>query len=99
MKPTEDPQHLARSKRAELLSTVGAGVLGAGLALLIAEQLAPYAVAILIVGLAAHAWGMLWKHQLESQAATARLWWAELLYWSCWVALAVLVVVIAVRSF
>ena len=98
LKSTEDPQHVAPRKRAELLSAVGAGVLGAGLALLIAELLAPYAVAILIVGLCAHAWGMFWKHRLESQASSVRLWWAELLYWSCWVALALLVVVIAMRS-
>ena len=68
------------------------------LALLFAELLAPYAVAILIVGLCAHAWGMFQKHQLEGRASSARLWWAELLYWSRRVALALLVVVMAVCS-
>lgn len=93
-----ESQDVARTKRAELLSAVGAGVLGAGLALLFTEFLAPYAVAILVVGFLAHAWGMFQKHQLESQAQAVHLWWAEVLYWLCWVALAVLVVVIAIRQ-
>lgn len=92
-----EAQQLAPIKRAELLSSVGAGVLGAGLALLLAEALAPYAVAILLVGLCAHAGGMFEKHRRERQAQSARLWWAEGLYWSCWFALAALAVVIAVR--
>jgi len=97
MQTTYDAQQFASTKRAELLSSVGAGVLGAGLALLAAEALAPYAVAILLVGLGAHAWGMFEKHRLERQAHSARLWWAETLYWSCWFALAALAIVIATR--
>ena len=61
-------KRVAKSKRAELLSSVGAGVLGAGIALLLAKALAPYAVAILLIGLGAHAYGMFEKHQLERQA-------------------------------
>jgi hypothetical protein len=87
---------LARIKRAELLSSVGAGVLGAGLALLLAEALAHYAVAILLIGLVAHAFGMFQKHRLERQADGARVWWAEVFYWLCWLAIAALVLVILV---
>lgn len=91
--------HTARVKRAELLSSVGAGVLGAGLALLLAAVLRPYALAILLVGLAAHAWGMYRKHQLERRAPATRLWWSEALYVLCWLALAALAFWIALDQF
>lgn len=81
MEATIESEHIARTKKAELLSSVGAGVLGAGIALLFANLLAPYAVAILLVGLLAHSWGMFQKHWLEKQAESVRLWWAEALYW------------------
>jgi len=97
MQATYEARQLASTKRAELLSSVGAGVLGAGLALLLAEALAPYAVAILLVGLCAHAWGMFERHRLERQVRAARLWWVEALYWSCWFALAALAIAIATR--
>lgn len=91
-----ESEHIARTKRAELLSSVGAGVLGAGLALLFANVFAPYAVAILLVGLVSHTWGMYQKHRLETRAQSIRLWWAEALYWFCWLALAALLLVIVV---
>ena len=89
---------VARTKRAELLSSVGAGVLGARLALLFAEALKSYALAILLVGLLAHASGMYQKHQLESRSGSGRVWWVEALYWLCWLALAVLLLFILVRQ-
>lgn len=90
MKPPPPYVHTARIKRAELLSSVGAGVLGAGLALLLAAVLQPYAPAILLAGLAAHGWVMYRKHQLERGAPATRLWWSEALYVLCWLAFAVL---------
>jgi len=102
MQPQTEPrslgEHVARTNRAELLSSVGAGVLGAGLALLFAEALKPYAVTILLVGLLAHAWGMYQKHQLDSQRASIRVWWVEALYWLYWLAVAALLLVILVRE-
>jgi hypothetical protein len=89
---------VTRTKRAELLSTVGAGVLGAGLALLFAEVLKVYAVAILLVGLLAHTWGMFQKHQLERQVQSDSVWWVEALYWFCWLALAALLLFVVVRQ-
>lgn len=41
---------VAGLKKAELLSSVETGVLGAGIALLVAEVLEPFAVAILTIG-------------------------------------------------
>lgn len=43
--------HIARIKKAELLSSIGAGVLGAGIALLLTKFLTPYAIPILLIGL------------------------------------------------
>ena len=43
--------HITHLKRAELLSSLGAGVLGAGVALLLANLLTPYAIPILLLGL------------------------------------------------
>ena len=87
----------ARMKRAETTSAIGAGVLGAGLALLFPDVLRSYAVPILVLGLVMHSWGMYDKHRLEASAAL-RVWWVAALYWGCWVALlGLLVYVIATR--
>ena len=91
--------HLTRVKRAELLSSLGAGVLGAGLALLWSSQLAPLAIPILLLGLISHAVGMSQKHALEQQSVVTRIWWVETLYWFCWLALAALVIWIVIRQF
>ena len=91
--------HTARIKRAELLSSLGAGVLGAGIALLLPNQLAPYAIPILLLGLISHSVGMSQKHGLEQQGEVVRIWWAEALYWFCWLALAALLVWIVIRQF
>lgn len=88
----------ARLKRAETTSAIGAGVLGAGLALLFPDLLRSYAVPILVLGLVMHSWGMFDKHRLEVNEGAVRIWWVEALYWGCWVALAgLLVYVIATR--
>jgi hypothetical protein len=91
--------HVARIKRADLLSSLGAGVLGAGIALLLPNQLVPYAIPILLLGLISHAVGMSQKHGLEQQGEVVRVWWAEALYWLCWLGLAVLLLLIVVRQF
>lgn len=92
-----DTQHPAQIKRAELLSSFGAGILGAGIGLLLANALAGYAPMILLLGLAAHSIGMFKKHQLE-QGRYVRVWWVDSLYWLCWLALAVLLLFIVIRT-
>jgi ABC-type phosphate/phosphonate transport system permease subunit len=89
----------SRIKQAELLSTVGAGVLGAGLALLLLRWLAPFAVLIAIVGLAAHVWGMFTKHRIESAENVQRAPWESFVYWACWLILAGLIAYIAATAF
>jgi hypothetical protein len=86
-------EHAGQMKRAELLSSLGAGVLGAGIALLLANLLANYAIPILLLGIVAHMVGMSQKHALEQQGNTS-VWWVEGLYWFCWLALAVLLLYI-----
>ncbi len=77
-------------KRADLLSTLGAGVLGAGLALVFREWLAEFGVTFLLTGLLSHSWGMYAKHRLEQQADANLAAWERRLYWLCWVALILL---------
>lgn len=74
-------------KRAELTAVIGASVLGGGVALFLDGALKPYALPILLLGFLVHGWGMYDKHRLESRSGSARLWWAEWLYWGCLVAL------------
>ena len=71
--------HIAHVKQAELLSSIGTGVLGAGIALLLANQLVSYAVPIILLGLLSHAAGMFQKHGLEQQSEVVRVWWVEAL--------------------
>jgi len=92
-----DTQHVTQVKRAELLSSLGAGILGAGIGLLLANTLAGYAPLILLLGLVAHSIGMFKKHQLE-QGGQVRIWWVDALYWLCWLALAVLLIYIITRQ-
>ncbi len=93
---TNTKENIGPIKRAELLSSLGAGVLGAGIALLLANILANYAIPILLLGLVAHTVGMSRKHSLEQQVNQTRVWWVEGLYWFCWLALAALLLYILI---
>jgi hypothetical protein len=75
-----------RVKAADLLSGLGAIVLGAGLALVAPTWLRAYALPTLIVGLVVHGAGMSLKYRFES-GQNERLWWERLLFWLCWVIL------------
>lgn len=73
--------------RAELLGSVGAGVLGAGLAMLFKTTLATLGVPLLVVGGAVHVLGMYQKHQLDASEAAAEPRWTTWAYWTCWLLL------------
>lgn len=77
-------------KQLDLLSGLGAGVLGAGIALLFAYRLESYALPILLVGLIAHGWAMFAKGRVELQAQIERPKWAVAAEWACWLLLAAL---------
>lgn len=85
-----------RIKKAELLGSVGALVVGVGLGLLFTNFLKPYTVPALLIGLLMHGWGMFDKHRLERSSSDVRIWWQEFLYWFCWITLFALILYIAV---
>jgi hypothetical protein len=83
-------EQTARGKHADLASAAGAGLLGAGLGVLLAQFARPYAIPLVAIGILLHGWGMLEKGRLESGKTMPR--WATALYWLCWLALAALAV-------
>jgi hypothetical protein len=85
-------------KTAELLSSLGAGILGGGVFLLFADRLAPYAAYTVVIGIAAHSVGMYRKHQLEARSSINTAWWSAALYWGCWAALAGSIALLVARS-
>lgn len=83
-------------KLAELTSSIGAGVLGVGIGILIATIAGGLAMPAIAVGLALHLWGMLDKHRAER--GTPQPAWSVATYWVCWIALAGLVGFLALRT-
>ncbi|ODT04528.1 MAG: hypothetical protein ABS52_04560 [Gemmatimonadetes bacterium SCN 70-22] len=97
--PTDlaDRRHRARLKRAELVSSTGAGALGAGLGALAVAYVGRYAVVLIVAGAVLHAWGMRERHRIEREGGGERVWWFEALYWSCWIALLIIAALIVAR--
>jgi hypothetical protein len=75
---------------AELMSSLGAGILGVGIGVLAADYLRRLDLTILVAGLLFHAWGMTEKHRLENQNGAPGVWWWTFLFWICWLFLLVL---------
>jgi hypothetical protein len=90
---------ITRRKAAELLSTVGALVIGIGVGLWLPAVGAPLAAATLVVGVVSHALGMYEKNRIETQAGEAVPEWSRALYWLCWAALAAVVAWLALDFF
>jgi hypothetical protein len=84
-----------RLRTADLTSSLGAGVLGLGIGVLLASRLGGLGLPILVIGLLLHAWGMTDKHRIEARRGAANVWWSTLLYWICWGALAALAAYVA----
>ena len=76
--------HLAEG--AQLASGLGAGLLGAGRALLLPASLRAFGLPLLVVGLLIHWVGMTLHHRLESRTGAASG-WERALFWSCWMIL------------
>ena len=87
----------SQQKRAELAGAAGAGVLGAGLGVLLAQWAAPYGSPLILVGILMHGWGMLEKHRLEMGAEIP--FWSKALYWGCWIFLGTLMIWIGITVF
>ena len=90
--------NVSKLKRADLLSTTGAAVAGAGLALLFQDYLVSYAAWLLVAGIVAHGMAMVLKRRLEHHGPTDRLVWVEVAYWLCWIVLAGLLALVLVRA-
>jgi hypothetical protein len=90
----EHRRRAATVKLAEVLSVVGAGVLGAGLALLAPEVLRPYVVWLIAVGVLVHGLGMTLKHRAERTQRAMPV-WERALFIACWVVLAALALILA----
>lgn len=87
-----------RIKQLDILSGLGAGVLGAGLALLFASYLQRFAIPALLIGIAAHGWAMFAKSRLERQANIRLPEWAAWAERVCWLLLAGLVLYVGYAS-
>ena len=92
---------IVRMKRADLAGSGGAGILGAGLGMLLmdllqAELATSVALALAAVGAALHGWGMYEKHRIEGGMEIPR--WSRALYWTCWVALGILLLWISLAA-
>lgn len=85
----------SKLKQLELLGGVGAGILGAGVALLFARWVLPYAVPMLVVGMVTHGWAMFTKVRLEREAHEVQPRWATASEWACWIMIAALIFYIA----
>jgi hypothetical protein len=79
----------AAIKSAELVSGLGAIVLGVGIGLLVPMPLRIHALPLLAAGVLVHGAGMSLKYRLEARQGEA-LWWETALFWLCWAILAVL---------
>jgi hypothetical protein len=88
----------AAAKTADLSSGIGAGILGLGLGVLLAEDLQPIAGIVLVLGAVLHGWGMWSKHHLERADAVELPHWRIVLYWICWLGLAAIAVLIVTRA-
>ncbi|MDE2082287.1 MAG: hypothetical protein KGI90_13125 [Burkholderiales bacterium] len=82
-------------KAAELVSGLGAIVLGAGAALMLPEWLRAHALPLLAVGALVHGFGMTLRYRLERRDGPP-LWWERALFWLCGFGLAALGLWIAV---
>ena len=93
---------IARTKKADLAGSGGAGILGAGLGVLLMELARPafaaaLALALIVVGAVLHGWGMYERHRIEHGMEVP--WWSRALYWLCWIALGILLAWISLAAF
>jgi uncharacterized membrane protein YecN with MAPEG domain len=92
-------QPCARVKQAELMSSLGAGLLGFGLGAMVAPFVADLALLVLVAGALMHGWGMYNKHANERALGQAETLWMKALYWLCWLILAGLAAMLITRLF
>jgi hypothetical protein len=77
----------SRLRFAEITSSIGAGIIGVGIGVLLASRIGKLAIPTLMLGALLHAWGMFDKHRIERSSSATDPWWSRALCWVCWVAL------------
>ena len=85
MERTVEP--VGRIKRAEILGSAGAGILGMGLGAMLSDRVSAVAVPLVALGASMHALGMWQRHRLDLAVGAELPRWSNALYWSCWGAL------------
>ena len=80
----------AQAGAASLLSTIGAGVAGAGIGILLANPLAGAGWPLLVAGLIAHGVGMIGNRRAQASQGYRPGRMEGLAYWSCWAGIAAL---------
>lgn len=97
---TGNEAHLAWN-RASILSSAGAGLAGLaglGLGALWPQLVAGLAGLALALGLAIHVAGMVAKRRAERADRHEPRLWEQIAYWSCWIAIAVLLAWLLLRA-
>jgi hypothetical protein len=89
---------MTRLKLAELTSGVGALMLGIGFGALLPAWFGGSAWLTTLVGLFLHAFGMWDKHRLERQRGMVQPRWLSFLYWTCWLLLAAVLLIVLARG-
>lgn len=87
----------ARERWAETTSSLGAGILGAGLGATFATYLGPMGLLLIGLGGFMHVWGMWDMRRMERAAGAVRPVWSTALYWICWLLLAGLAIRLGLR--
>jgi hypothetical protein len=87
-----------REKLAEVTSGIGAGILGVGIGIYLADRLVGMAIWFVLLGVTLHGWGMFDRHRSLATATGKLPWWWQGLYAVCWVGLAALLVYAFVRG-
>lgn len=82
-------------KRISLVSSLGAGILGAGVALLFANALQPFAVPALLVGMVVHGGAMVAMMRTERMPAEMKPRWVVATEWTCWLLMLALLAYVA----
>jgi drug/metabolite transporter (DMT)-like permease len=85
----------AQVKQTELLSAIGAAVLGVGIGVLLGPRLQGWGFSLVLAGALAHGVGMYRKHRLEDETRAV---WENVLYWTCWILLLALLIALAIQE-
>jgi hypothetical protein len=95
MSRSQNERSTNRRRLAELTSAVGAGILGLAIGAIFADFFEGLGLALLVVGVLLHGWGMTDKHRLEAGVPTVL--WSTAVYWFCWIFLAAIAVYLLIR--